>query len=130
MNFAKACMKALETKSDYTNGKMVVEGNESTKNKFYIEDNYVRGISVITIAKSCQGEFHKVVDWSKVEVDTKVWVRNNDYGTWEKGYFKEYFKNVAHCYRVFNDGKTSWTAEVRPHNFGCYKYCKLAEEGK
>ena len=44
-------------------------------------------------------------DWSKVEVDTKVLVRDKPDGEWVKRYFAKYEDNKVY---VFKEGKTSW----------------------
>ena len=44
-------------------------------------------------------------DWNKVEVDTKVLVRNNPNGKWVKRYFAKYEDGKVY---VFKNGRTSW----------------------
>lgn len=63
------------------------------------------------------------VDWSKVPVDTKIYVRDSEDGEWEKAYFAEYYKNKVHAF-VF--GRTSWADERTDH----WNYAKLAKEGE
>lgn len=63
----------------------------------------------------------QTVDWTQVETDTKIYVRNNAYEEWIPRHFKEYKKGYIY---VFCSGKTSFTAENR-HTY--YKYGKLAE---
>lgn len=60
-------------------------------------------------------------DWSKVEVDTPILVRNNEHQEWSKRYFAEYKDEKVY---TWNGGCTSWTAEryMAPWN-----YAKLAE---
>ena len=48
------------------------------------------------------------IDWSKVEVDTPILVRNYDREVWYKRYFAKYKNNTVYA---FNQGATSWTAE-------------------
>ena len=53
-------------------------------------------------------ELQEVVDWSKVEVDTKVTVWNKDYTSFKrKRYFAKYEDGLIY---VFGDGRTSWNA--------------------
>ena len=47
-------------------------------------------------------------DWSKVEVDTKVLVRDFDNNVWSKRYFAEYKDGE---YYAYVDGKTSWSSD-------------------
>ena len=61
-------------------------------------------------------------DWSKVEVDTPILVRNDDYATtsWLRRYFAEYDDGVVYAW---NCGCTSWSETV----MSPWKYAKLAE---
>lgn len=53
-------------------------------------------------------ELQEVVDWSKVEVDTKVTVWNTDFDSFKrKRYFAKYEDGLIY---VFGDGRTSWNA--------------------
>lgn len=61
-------------------------------------------------------------DWSKVEVDTPVYVRNNDEEDWEKRHFA-YFKN-GKVY-TWSSGTTSWTAVNKDYVFQ-WEHAKLA----
>ena len=47
-------------------------------------------------------------DWNKVEVDTKVLVRDKSDGEWVKRYFAKYEDSKVY---VFKDGRTSWNNE-------------------
>lgn len=72
--------------------------------------------------KSCEGieminpdkaleivmEYEPKVDWSKVEVDTKVLVRNFNDEIWFPRYFAEYKNDNIYC---FDYGRTSFTKE-------------------
>ena len=46
-------------------------------------------------------------DWSKVEVDTKVLVRDRPNDDWVKRYFAKYVDGKVY---VFKEGKTSWNS--------------------
>ena len=61
-------------------------------------------------------------DWSKVEVDTPILVRNDDYATtsWLRRYFAEYDDGVVYAWIC---GCTSWNETVMTP----WKYAKLAE---
>ena len=61
------------------------------------------------------------VDWSKVEVDTPILVRNSEYGEWFKRHFAEYKNGKVY---TWNNGYTSWTAGG---DMGAWKCAKLAE---
>lgn len=64
-----------------------------------------------------------IVDWSKVPVDTKVFVRDDESENWMPYYFAKYDKGI--CY-VYASRQTSWSTSTN-----ClveYKYIKLAED--
>ena len=63
-----------------------------------------------------------IVDWSKIEVDTPVFVRNIIAEVWKCRYFAEYKDGKVYTWR---DGKTSWSNVVsdRPVAWG---YAELA----
>ena len=62
------------------------------------------------------------VDWSKVEVDTPILVRNSEYGEWLKRHFAEYKNGKVY---TWDNGYTSWTA---CGDMGAWNYAKLAED--
>lgn len=59
-------------------------------------------------------------DWSKVEVDTPILVRQGKNGTWLERHFAKYENGDVYAWV---DGQTSWTGadEIK------WKYAKLAE---
>lgn len=63
-----------------------------------------------------------IVDWSKIEVDTPIFVRNSIAEVWKCRYFAEYKDGKVYTWR---DGKTSWSNVVsdRPVAWG---YAELA----
>ena len=60
------------------------------------------------------------VDWSKVEVDTPVLVRDGENNEWQRSYFAKYEDGFVYTWIA---GATSWTGadEIK------WKYAKLAE---
>lgn len=64
-----------------------------------------------------------IVDWSKVPVDTPIYVRAHESNTWEKRHFA-YFKD-GKVYAWLN-GATSWTIENSEYVFS-WQNAKLAE---
>ena len=61
------------------------------------------------------------VDWSKIPVDTKVYVKNEGGKEWFKRYFAKYENGNIYAW---DSGYASWTANgVTP-----WEYAKLAEE--
>lgn len=64
-----------------------------------------------------------ITDWSKVAVDTPIYVREHESNAWEKRHFA-FFKNG----KVYSwlSGVTSWTADNKDYVFS-WRYAKLAE---
>lgn len=62
-------------------------------------------------------------DWSKVEVDTLILVRNSEDKMWRKRHFAKYKNGNVYAW---SDGQTSWTA----YDMMVWKYAKLAEDAK
>ena len=60
------------------------------------------------------------VDWSKVEVDTPILVKNSEDEEWRKRHFAKYKNGNVYAW---SDGLTSWTA----YDKMAWKYAKLAE---
>lgn len=65
------------------------------------------------------------VDWSKVPVDTKVWVRNIGDYEWFPRYFAKYENEIVYTWR---NGVTSFSIGNSNDLFTCWKYARLAEE--
>lgn len=78
--------------------------------------------SVLTLMWLLEDYKEPEVDWSKVEVDTPILVRNDDYATaaWLRRYFAEYDDGVVYAW---NCGCTSWSETVMTP----WQYAKLAE---
>ena len=64
------------------------------------------------------------VDWSKVEVDTPILVRDYESQEWEARHFAKYEDGVIYSW---DGGSTSWTSKG---NVTEWKYAKLAEGGE
>ena len=60
-------------------------------------------------------------DWSKVEVDTPILVRNSDIEIWERRHFAKFEDGKVY---TWYGGRTSWSADDRIVD---WKYAKLAE---
>ena len=63
------------------------------------------------------------IDWSKVEVDTPILVRDSENTEWLKKYFAKYKDGIVY---VWNLGRTSWTA-TNDKDVSAWPYAKLAE---
>ena len=62
------------------------------------------------------------IDWSKVEVDTPVLVRDNENNEWRRFYFAKYENGLVYTWVA---GATSWTAKGNMYK---WNYAKLAKE--
>lgn len=63
------------------------------------------------------------VDWSKVEIDTPILVKDMEYENWRKRYFAEYKDGIIY---VWVNGKTSWSA-FDDKDVTTWNYVELAE---
>lgn len=70
----------------------------------------------------------KEIDWSKIPVDTKVLVKNDENGEWNKRYFAGFINGEV---TTFSNGMTSWSTS-RPNSpiLVSWKYAKLVENKK
>ena len=68
-------------------------------------------------------EEYEEVDWSKVEVDTPILVRDCECEKWLKRYFAEYKDGVVYAW---NGGATSWNEDYMTG----WKYAKLEESNE
>ena len=59
-------------------------------------------------------------DWSKVEVNTPILVREYEHENWVRRYFAKYEGGKVY---VWNNGRTSWTEKFMTP----WKFAKLAE---
>lgn len=64
------------------------------------------------------------VDWSKVDVDTPILVKNSDNDEWYKRYFARYENGTIYAWI---NGRTSW-ASIDDDDVYAWKYAKLAEQ--
>ena len=64
------------------------------------------------------------IDWSKVEVDTKLLVKGDRDDRWIRRYFAKYENNRIYA---FDDGYTSWVTGDSD-TITCWKYAKLYTE--
>lgn len=69
-----------------------------------------------------KSEYQPIVDWSKVKIDTPIYVKAELGDEWIPRYFAKYLNGDIYAW---NDGKTSFTTAARIS----WKYAKLAEKG-
>ena len=82
----------------------------------YIEQEIIKIDGVMTTKEYEEPE----VDWSKVEVDTPILVRQGNNGKWLERHFAKYENGDVYAWV---DGQTSWTGADKIK----WKYAKLAE---
>lgn len=63
------------------------------------------------------------VDWSKILVDAKILVRNNEKDVWKRRHFAKYENGLVYAWK---QGTTSWSIK-KPEYVCDWKYAKLAE---
>ena len=63
------------------------------------------------------------VDWSKVEVDTPILVRDSEKESWRKRHFAKYENGIVYAWSA---GSTSWSARMS-NDITDWKFAKLAE---
>lgn len=69
------------------------------------------------------GEYIGIVDWSKVEVDTPILVKDDCDDKWEKAHFAKYEDEMIYAW---DNGKTSFSARNEYDTF-VWDRAKLAE---
>ena len=81
-------------------------------------------LQILWLLEDCEEpEEEPKTDWSKVEVDTPVLVKDKENEEWKKRHFAKYEHGRVY---VWNNGSTSWSA-CRMYD---YKYAKLPEDKK
>ena len=117
---------------DWTEGKQYINlctGNSHTiytvKKRNLVDANGFTIHAEYRTSELADIDFEPYVDWSKVKVDTKIFVRDDENEAWSKRYFAKYENGNVF---TFWFGFTSWTHPwVRP--LTDWKYVKLAESG-
>jgi hypothetical protein len=98
---------------------------KEAKDIFELYNENMDGITdLYYVSEIANLEFKEVTDWSKVPVDTPIWVRENEEVDWIPRHFAKYEDGVVY---VWGNGKTSFTTTSKYENFSC-KYAKLYKE--
>lgn len=76
--------------------------------------------------------WERPIDWSKVPIDTKVLVRDENNSRWRKRHFAKYENGKIY---TFSCGTTSWSVNESVawgdyNDYETWKYVQLAEENK
>ena len=69
------------------------------------------------------GEELGIIDWSKIAVDTPVFVRDSENDVWKCRYFAKYEYGKVY---TWVDGRTSWSNKILDVPV-CWEYAELAE---
>lgn len=77
-------------------------------------------LQMIWLLEECEETKEPKVDWSKVEVDTPILVRDSEDEEWMKEHFAECKYGTVYAWR---DGHTSWTENYMAN----WRFAKLAE---
>jgi hypothetical protein len=113
----------------YKDGSAICKINEKRKlftklaNSPYCHFNE-SGMSYNYVASIEFEEYIPKVNWSKIKVDTKVYVRNSIDDNWLPRYFAKYKNGIFYAWE---DGATSWSTGNYKVS---WKYYKLAEESE
>ena len=85
--------------------------------------SHINGVSCTVNRKNwANSEYEEYVDWSKVPVDTKILVRDNENVPWTP----RHFACIEHgCVYAFSYGRTSFTCNGKGRS---WKYAKLYKE--
>lgn len=105
--------KCLESAGFYT----VLSGYAHKLGRLILNDTYY----CIDIGKKLN-----IIDWSTIEVDTKIRVRDRENDIWRRRYFAYYENGKVY---VFCNGKTSWSA-WNNNGLGTtsYEFAEVVEE--
>lgn len=80
-------------------------------------------LQMLWLLEDCEEPKEPETDWSKVEVDTPILVREFVNGEWQKRHFAKYEGGVVY---TWSGGYTSWTTTYAD-TMMAWKYAKLAE---
>lgn len=94
--------------------------NDLTHKNKYSED-------IVKIYDIDRNQIWESVDWDKLPIDTKVFVKNYEDSNWKKRHFAGYDKNFENSpFKTFDYGQTSWTSDGT--DISNWRFCKLNEE--
>ena len=77
------------------------------------------------ISQITRMEFEEVIDWSKIPVDTSIWVRDDEELDWFPRHFAKYENGIVY---TWTSGKTSHTIGNPIVKYNEWKYAKLYQE--
>ena len=125
--FEIACQGCLVAFNESTNEMVGCDNSLSCDNCKFCKFKWSEGGCRKALQEWLEEEYKEPpVDWTKVEVDTKILVKDSLSGKWYKRYFAKYEGGVVH---TFIDGATSWSvADDVIDNVSIWKDAKLWEE--
>lgn len=89
-----------------------------------VEIMFCTTANLSSLGNSVQFEPIPDVDWTQVEVDTPIWVRDKTTDAWDKRHFAE-FDQTRKKVRAWNNGWTSFTAHPVSHT--SWNYATLTD---
>ena len=79
----------------------------------------------VSVEKWCESEYvEPPIDWSKIEVDTPIYVSDTTEGIWKNRYFAKYEDYQIYAW---SGGRTSWSASDEIY-YAEWRYAKLADK--
>ena len=80
-----------------------------------------RMLQMLWLLEECKEPEEPETDWSKVEVDTPIFVRQTEDGEWIRRHFAKYEDGIVYTWK---DSRTSWTVSFDEDVTG-WKFAKL-----
>lgn len=121
--FYEALKEVMENRKEFESGNVKMCRQNDALRFFYIDTSLGCNIQEVTTGdvESMWTEYEPPVDWSKVAVDTKIEVSDNEL-EWYKKHFSCFDNGMV---RTFANGQTSFTSA----RIGtCWKYARLYKE--
>lgn len=93
-------------------------------------DENARVSSVYKLKVLLTADFEPIIDWFKVEVDTPIWVRDAEYGSWKRRHFCDFVKGTKRAVLCWKYGLTSHTANDLTEGTTQWSYATLTNPNK
>ena len=119
-NYEKYADEIREYEGNYFCNEFIKPNILKTKSCIDMSCNQCSMLQMLWLLEDYKESKEPEVDWSNVEVDTPILVRDNENEEWLKRHFAKHEWGTVYSW---NGGKTSWTKECMTS----WKYAKLAE---
>lgn len=116
----------------------IIKADKESKMRLFIERTVpkARAVNTETYRNALfymwlQEEYEEPkVDWTKVKIDTKIFVRESEQSDWKPRYFAGYDEEFGDVY-AWDEGATSWSCKGDSDCMTTiWRYAKLAGEGE